>query len=100
MIDVATAVRNASEYFKEIEVSLNGSPPENLRLEEVEKSEDADHWLITLGYDARSALPPSPSILRPTLFTNDDKWTYVREYKLFRINTSTGEIESMKIRKV
>lgn len=99
MIDVATAVRNASEYFKEIEVSLNGSPPENLRLEEVEKSEDADHWLITLGYDARSALPPSQSLLRPALLS-DDKWRYVREYKLFRINTSTGEIESMKIRKV
>ncbi|PZO17257.1 MAG: hypothetical protein DCF25_11415 [Leptolyngbya foveolarum] len=99
MIDVATAVRNTSEYFKEIEKSLNGSPPENLRLEEVEKSEDASHWLITLGHDVRSALPPAPSVLS-SAFTPDAKWQYVRQYKLFRINAITGEIDSMKIRKV
>ena len=99
MIDVATAVRNASEYFKEIEESLNGSPPENLRLEEVEKSEDESYWLITLGHDVRSAVQPTPSVLR-SAFTPDEKWQYLRQYKLFRINVIAGEIDSMKIRKV
>lgn len=99
MVDVTTAVKNASNYFKEIERALNGSVPENLRLEEVEKSKDADHWLITLGYDARSALPPASSLFASTLDPGA-KWKYERAYKLFRINADTGEIESMKIRKV
>lgn len=97
MIDVTTAVRNASEYFKEIETALNGSAPQNLRLEEVEKSED--HWLITLGYDARSALAPTPSVF-DTLPKLNAQWKYVREYKRFCIDATTGEVESMKIRKV
>lgn len=99
MIDVTTAVKNASNYFKEIEKTLNGKVPENLRLEEVEKSEDAEHWLITLGYDSRSPAPDMPSIFPPAI-TQETAWRYERAYKLFRIDGDTGEIESMKIRKV
>jgi hypothetical protein len=107
MIDVTSAVTAASRYFKEIEGVLNiGSPgnldpkmsPENLRLEEVKKTEDSNHWLITLGYDA----PFKPPYVR-TLFpaaTPQPEYEYSREYKLFRVNGETGEVEAMEIRKV
>jgi len=98
MIDVTSAVRTAGEYFKSIESDLNGKTPENLRLEEIEKTEDGNYWLITLGHDVinkvnRVAAVFSPSDAEPGL-------EYSREYKLFRVNASTGEVESMKIRKV
>lgn len=98
MIDVTSAVAAARSYFQDIEKALNDSPPENLRLEEVEKSEDAKHWLITLGYDARSKLPYVRTLFPPR--TTEPEWGYSREYKLFRINADSGEVEAMKIRKV
>ncbi|MBE9063030.1 hypothetical protein [cf. Phormidesmis sp. LEGE 11477] len=96
MVDVTTAVKSASKYLKQVE-QVMGSELENLRLEEVEKEEGTDHWLITLGYDARSALPPASSLFNDP---EDVNWKYERAYKLFRINAETGEVESMKIRKV
>ena len=96
MVDVTTAVRNASKYLRQMEQVLGGEP-ENLRLEEVEKSEDTSYWLITLGYDARSALPPASALFADP---EDANWKYEREYKLLRIDAETGEVESMKIRKV
>lgn len=106
MIDVTSAVTAASRYFREIEGAINASPDnlktnlslENLRLEEVQKTEDLKHWLITLGYDA----PSKPAYVR-TLFpstTPQPEYEYSREYKLFRVNGDTGEVEAMEIRKV
>lgn len=96
MVDVTTAVRSAGNYLRQVE-QVMGSELKNLRLEEVEKEEGTDHWLITLGYDARSALPPTSSLFNAP---GDVDWKYERSYKLFRINAETGEVESMKIRKV
>lgn len=92
MIDVRQAVQSAKNYIQNLQDMLE-NPLDNLRLEEVEISEDESHWLITLRYDVedRSRLP--------TLLINQDKFTS-REYKLFQVNSDSGKVEAMKIRKV
>ncbi len=94
--DVKTAVKSAYHYVRELQ-DLMGSDLDDLRLEEVELSEDEKTWLVTLGYDVpvkrKSALDEMmQSINAPRGFK--------REYKLFAVNASTGKIESMKIRQV
>jgi hypothetical protein len=81
MINVKDAAAKAVGYFKEI----YGSQFENLLLEEVER--DADYWYITLGYDLPSILPQYGG-------------KAPRGFKVFKIDASTGEVLSMKIREV
>jgi hypothetical protein len=50
MIDVKIAVNAAYEYLKSLQDIMASSLPD-LRLEEVELSEDQSFWLITLGFD-------------------------------------------------
>lgn len=94
MIDIKTAVGSAYKYAQD----MIGDQLEDLRLEEVELSEDRHFWLITLGYDVlvknRSQLE---EILTPPNFP---KKIFRREYKLFRVNSETGDVEAMKIRQV
>lgn len=98
MIDVKTAVSSAHQYLQSVQEMFGGSL-DDLRLEEVELSEDKHAWLITLGYDlpvkSRSHLE---ELLTPSALTS--KKIFVREYKMFRVNAETGEVESMKIRRV
>ncbi len=83
MIPVDQAVAEAVKFFQAL--SKNGGPQE-LRVEEVEMSEDGSYWLITLGF---TVLPHLPFLQQSQ-----------REYKLFRVNASTGQVEAMKIRTV
>ena len=94
MIDIKNAVKAVHQYLESIQ-SLMGNPLNNLRLEEVELSDDNKFWIITLGYDKpEKDNPPLKSI-------NLDWFSFpVREYKLFRVNSETGEVEAMKIRQV
>ena len=46
---VRFAVNAARNYIKDFQELLD-NPLHNLRLEEVELTEDEKHWLITLGY--------------------------------------------------
>lgn len=93
MVDVKSAVTAARDYIQEIQSLLN-NPLNNLRLEEVERTEDDKYWLITLGYDDPEGLKHIPQFLTPATQLS------VREYKLFRIDSNNGKVESMKIRKV
>jgi hypothetical protein len=84
MIDVKQAVKTAIDYFKNLYAD---SPFSNLLLEEVELTEDETYWLITLSYS----------------YPTDDKLMSAiaplkRGYKTLKINASTGEVISMKIR--
>ncbi|MBW4611798.1 MAG: hypothetical protein KME21_00650 [Desmonostoc vinosum HA7617-LM4] len=89
MIDVKTAVNAAYEYIKSLQDIMGYSLPD-LRLEEVELSEDKGLWLITLGFDREK--------VTRNLFNSSRQ--IERVYKLFRINSETGEVEAMKIRQV
>lgn len=84
MLDVKEAAQRASEYYAAL---YSQEAAANVRLEEVELSDDDQYWLITLSY-------PRPGL--EALFGDNGK----REYKQFKIEASTGKVLSMKIRKV
>ncbi|MFN6569752.1 hypothetical protein [Dendronalium sp. ChiSLP03b] len=96
IIDVKTAVNAAYEYIKSIQDIMGSSLPD-LRLEEVELSEDKQFWLITLGFDVakRNYKNRMDDIIPSFTAIN-----YQREYRLFKVNSQTGEVEAMKIREV
>ncbi|MGI0489076.1 hypothetical protein ACN4EK_27005 [Pantanalinema rosaneae CENA516] len=64
MIDLKTAVKAAYEYFDSIQ-DMIGNQLQDLRLEEVELSDDRKFWLITLGFEApaRTKMPLGLEIL-------------------------------------
>jgi hypothetical protein len=97
MIDVKTAVNSAYDYLRTVQ-NMMGGELEEIRLEEVELSEDKHSWLVTLGYD----LPVKNRSQIEALMTAADslRKVFKREYKLFSINSETGEVEAMKIRQV
>lgn len=93
MVDVRNAVLAASEYFNSLQDMIGGYI-EDLRLEEAELSEDKEHWFITLGF-----VRPVDKTSNP-LANFMETPNYEREYKVFKIDAITGEVQSMKIREV
>lgn len=77
MIDVKQAADIASQYL----ISLFPNKAFSIQLEEVELSEDGKYWYITLSFKERPV-------------------SGFKNYKLFKINAETGQVHSMKIRKV
>lgn len=96
MIDLKTAIHTAQNYLSFIQDMLGDF--ENLRLEEVELSEDNKYWLITLGYDIPRK-SQNPLIAIAGLTPQEGK-ILTREYKIFKVNSETGKVEAMKIRKL
>ncbi|MEX0270456.1 hypothetical protein AB3R30_15030 [Leptolyngbyaceae cyanobacterium UHCC 1019] len=90
-IDVKGAVEAANSYLQDFK-DLMKIQLESLRLEEVELSEDQHEWLITLGFD----VPMKTSSLANLMAGANS--LYQREYKLFKVDSETGEVKSMKIR--
>lgn len=76
MIDVKEAVGKASTF---LQVLIPNALKE--RLEEVELTEDEKYWLVTLSY------------LETMIETQ-------RQYKSFKVDATSGEVQSMKIRSV
>ncbi len=100
MIDVRAAVTAAYEYMKSIQ-DLMGNPLDDLRLEEVELSNDKSFWLITLGFERPVKARKSPlQELIPASAVPSSTSLYQREYKQFKVNSQTGEVEAMKIREL
>lgn len=91
--DVRSAVSVAQNYFHSIQ-DLLGTPLEDLRLEEVELSEDKKFWLITLGFSRpmdKSQNPLGDLVAFPK---------HERDYKIFKVDVETGDVQSMKIREL
>lgn len=93
---VAAAIASAMELFGSQEIT-------DLALEEIEKSQTGGHWLVTLGFTvpvnapdpysnllAKLALPPPVATKTPS--------KYERKYKVFRVDATTGKVDSIKIR--
>jgi hypothetical protein len=93
MVDVRSAVGAAQKYFISLQ-DMIGFGTEDLRLEEAELSEDKKHWFITLGF-IRPVDKTSNPVADLLAIRN-----YEREYKVFKIDATTGEVQSMKIREV
>jgi hypothetical protein len=93
MVDVRSAVGAAQQYFISLQDKI-GFGTEDLRLEEAELSEDKKHWFITLGF-----IRPVDKTINPVADLLAIR-NYEREYKVFKIDATTGEVQSMKIREV
>lgn len=93
-IDVTAAVSAARSYFQTLEnMKMMGDQIVDVRLEEVELSENRQFWLITLGFNRQRDQAKNPLGMAGIP-------QYEREYKIFKINSETGIVESMKIRVV
>jgi hypothetical protein len=89
MLDVKHAAKTAIDYFSQ--VFQNGY--QNLRLEEIELSEDEHYWYITLGFDS----PPQHLGAIASMALGGRP---LREYKTIKIDAATGNVLSIKIRTV
>ena len=81
-IDAKQAVEIAANYYKAI-----AAESQKLSVEEIEMDDAGSHWLITLGIGE-----PFSAIQ----FTTGQ----AKSFKIFKIDANTGEVKSMKIRKV
>lgn len=88
-IDLHTAIQIALHFFKE---TFGEYRLENVRLEEVERSDDGKHWLITIGYNDPALQIPIP-LMPPSVKIRD-----LRQYKIIRVDALTGKAVSVKIR--
>lgn len=90
MIDVTQAIESAHRYVRKL---YSESDLRELRLEEVELSEDDTRWNITLGW-------LESTVRGIDILISTDKRRLPRVYKLFEVDAKTGEVTAMKIREV
>jgi hypothetical protein len=92
MIGPKEAVASAEAYVRELysESNLKG-----LRLEEIEQSADGKYWLITLGWWEPRVIPNTVNFDIMTRGENPP-----RVYKTFKVDSESGAVLAMKIRKV
>lgn len=83
MIDARAAAKAAVEYLEQF---YTPNDVQDLRVEEVELSDDGDTWLITLGFFERT--------------TGLVFGAAQRVYKVFRVDREDGQVYSMWIRKL
>jgi hypothetical protein len=81
---VKDAVKIALDYFRE----LFGSPYGDLALEEVGRTRS--QFVITIGYTPARQTPAGPVVVPGT----------ARQYKEIRVDATTGEVISMKVKRV
>jgi len=85
IITAREAAQAAFDYIKEL---LTPGTIEKPVLEEVELTDDERHWLITMGYKQREGDPLAPDFVNPP----------VPKLKLFKVDSRSGRVVSMKIR--
>ncbi|MBS1828666.1 MAG: hypothetical protein JST93_25395 [Acidobacteria bacterium] len=87
------AVKKASEYF----VDLMDGQASGVLLEELSLSRDQHDWEVTLSAWIPERKPPSTAV-NPIgeLFRSG----HAKIYRLFQVDSETGEVKSMKMRKV
>ena len=96
-IDVKTAVQRAKDFAATI---FEPEKISKLGLEAVERSEDGRFWLVTLGF-IRPHLFSVPRKTRP--FSPLDEILPrpapkpEREYKVFRVDTHSGEVVGVRL---
>lgn len=88
IVDAKKAAQLASKYFKSLLPEVS-----DFSLEEVELSEDGNFWLITLGFTAKKS-DPVPASNWANVFGAPPR----TKFKVFKVDTRTGKVVSMKIR--
>jgi len=87
-VSVKEAVAKALQYMHD----LYGSNFSDFLLEELEPTEDGKFWLITIGF---SRPVPSSSTLAELIRPKGERF-----YKIVKVDTTTGEPISIKIRPI
>ena len=82
-IDAKKAASIALEYLEDLFPDNSG-----YELEEIDSSDDERYWIITIGMTDSTS---------PTLTTLSGK---AKKYKEVKIDSKTGNVKSVKIRKV
>ena len=90
-MDVKRAVKAAMDYVKDLYAE---SYPRDLVLEEVEFSEKASQWLVTVGFSLPETKEESASLVFPSRTSRE----LSRRYKIVNVDAETGDPISMKIR--
>lgn len=85
LIDARVAAQAASAYFSDLYPNVS-----SFSLEEVELSDDGNHWQITLGFDIADGTGMVPFPFRPPK----------TKFKVFKVDAHTGKVLAMKIRKL
>lgn len=103
-IGLRDAVKSVRDYIVELNDILHNNL-ENSMIEETELSEDGKFWLITVGFNRQIDPQEKPTL--PPAFTGlsgmlpgGQSATIIRDYKIFKVDSSTGEVVSMKIYKL
>ena len=94
-VSVKDAVRIAVQYVRDL---LSDESLSDLRLEEVERSESGDHWLITVGF-SRPEPQQSISPITNSIAERLRGRVLNREYRIVKVLAGSGEVQWMKIRK-
>ena len=89
MITPREAAEASAQYFKDLS-NVSGT----LLVEEIEKSTDKKHWLVTISHPNQLQGPQSAIGI---LYGNQPE---SRSYKLFTVDGNSGEVLSMKIKKI
>ncbi len=90
MLDVKEAVAAAIEFIKHL---YDAKALPDLRLEEVELTDDEQYWLVTLGFRdlAQPGSPLAEAVMLPR---------YERTYKVIKVDALTGRSLAMTIREI
>lgn len=97
MIGLKEAVKIAYNYLKDVYDGIE--TVDDLRLEEITRSEDEKFWLVTLGFWRSRTIAPAANKLGgnfQNLFGNQ----FERVYKTVEIDANNGEAVGMKIREI
>jgi hypothetical protein len=105
-IDLRIAVQSVKQYIAEYRDVL-GRNINDLKIEEVELSEDNKYWLITVSFNYEKLSDQQKTYTTNPLFPQmaeiaqqiSQKQTFFleRDYKVFKVDNSTGEVVSMKM---
>ena len=101
MISMEEAVNTAFDHFSKL---YKSAPVLDPLLEELSMTDDKKYWDVTIGFNAIQTEPLTAiDELMKTVrgpFGPIEKKKLSRKYKLFRINSESGEMASMQIKDV
>ncbi len=92
-ISVKTAVSNAMQFIRELYAD---NQIKGVLLEEIEFSEPANQWLITIGFTINKTRENSSALADLILPERE----IARKYKIVYIDAQSGKPISMKIREI
>ncbi|HKQ08608.1 MAG TPA: hypothetical protein VJ464_26030 [Blastocatellia bacterium] len=99
MIDVKEAVDIALDYLGKL---YDMSTLQDILLEEVVLSDDEKFWYVTIGFSRLIYSTDPMGKLSETIWkisgSGAGPQKYQREYKVFQIDSATGQVKSMKMR--